>query len=158
MRSNFSHPRLLQITLSLCLCAGLLTACSEPEDTHPGQPVKTRQAAFKALLRSFEPMGTMLRTQRYDAKAFKVLAEQMKETEQAPWSHFGPDTAYPPSKAKPEVWSDSATFEKEKEAFLKATSAFHERVEQSAQLPEIEAAYQKVYDACQSCHKQFKQK
>ena len=156
MLSNLT--RRMPLIAALCLCIGLLTACSEPEDTHPGQPVKTRQAAFKALLRSFEPMGTMLRTQRYDASAFKTLAEQMKSVENAPWSHFGPDTQYPPSKAKAEVWSDSATFEKEKQAFLKATETFHAHVDQGAKLPEIEAAYKQVYEACQSCHKQFKEK
>ena len=45
----------------ILITAFLLTACGEPQDTRPGQPVKTRQDAFAALLRSFEPMGKMLK-------------------------------------------------------------------------------------------------
>jgi cytochrome c556 len=33
-----------------------ITACSEPADTHPGQPVTQRRAAFKEIIKNFEPM------------------------------------------------------------------------------------------------------
>ncbi len=67
------------------VAAGLLTACAGPvEDTLPGQPIKHRQEAFKEILRSFEPMGTMLRTQRYEADAFSAMANQLYQHHEAP--------------------------------------------------------------------------
>ncbi|MBE0586583.1 MAG: cytochrome c, partial [Hydrogenophaga sp.] len=47
--------------LLVLVSALLLAGCGEVEDTRPGQPVKTRQEAFKDLLRSFEPMSKMMK-------------------------------------------------------------------------------------------------
>jgi len=144
----------------ILLAAALLglTACGQPvEDTRPGQPVKTRQTAFKEMLKVFEPMGTMLRTNSYHAEKFAALAAELSARRDAPWAHFGADTNYPPTKAKPAVWSKSEAFERERQAFLSAT----DELLVAAQGREAEAAskaYFKVYDLCQSCHREFKEK
>jgi len=143
----------------ICLLAALvigLSACGQPvEDTRPGQPVKTRQVAFKEMLKVFEPMGTMLRTNRYDADRFVALAEGLISRRDAPWPHFGADTHYPPTKATPAVWSKPEQFERERQAFFAAT----DELLVAAQTREVEPArkaYFKVYDLCQSCHREFK--
>ena len=87
------------------LSAALLTACGEPEDTRPGQPVKQRQTAFKDIIKSFEPMGVMLRKGTYDAERIEKFTAELIAKRDLPWSHFGPDTNYPPTKATAEVWS-----------------------------------------------------
>lgn len=135
----------------------LLTACGEVEDTRPGQPVKTRQQAFKTLLRSFEPMGTMLKDNRYDAERFAQMAQDLVSKRDAPWSHFGPDTLYPPSKSKPEVWSKAAEFETRKQDFIAATNELLTaagRKEKNA----VAEPYRKVYDTCQRCHQDFRER
>ena len=83
---------MLRSPLLLLALPILLTACGEPEDTRPGQPVAHRRAAFKEILKSFEPMGLQLRNQRYDEKQFLVLANNLNKAKEAPWSHFAPDT------------------------------------------------------------------
>ncbi|HAF54580.1 MAG TPA: cytochrome C, partial [Thauera sp.] len=73
MSRSKSATRLALAALSVIT----LAACSsEVPDTHPDQPVTKRQQAFKAMLRSFEPMGTMLKDRRYDADAFARMAEE----------------------------------------------------------------------------------
>jgi cytochrome c556 len=135
-----------------------LAACGTPvEDTRPGQPVKTRQIAFKEILRVFEPMGTMLRTGQYAPEKFAQYAQQLIEKRDAPWGHFGADTRYPPTKAKAEVWSEAERFEHEKQAFLQATDELLAAAQTKRQA-EAEKAYFKAYDLCQSCHKHFKEK
>lgn len=145
------------ILLPALLIAGL-SACGQPvEDTRPGQPVKTRQTAFKEMLKVFEPMGTMLRTNSYHADRFAALAAELVARRDAPWAHFGADTKYPPTKAKPAVWSKPEQFERERQAFFAAT----DELLVAAQGREAEAAgkaYFKVYDLCQSCHREFKEK
>jgi cytochrome c556 len=135
-----------------------LSACGRPvEDTRPGQPVKTRQTAFKEMLKVFEPMGTMLRTHSYDADRFAALAQELVAKRAAPWPHFAADTCYPPTKARPEVWSKPEQFERERQAFYAAT----DELLAAAQTREVQAAskaYFKVYDLCQSCHREFKEK
>lgn len=143
-------------TLALVLFG--LAACGKPvEDTRPGQPVKTRQTAFKEMLRAFEPMGTMLRTDRYQPEKFAALAAELMTRRDAPWQHFGADTNYPPTKAKPEVWSQAEAFERERLAFMAATDELLAAAQTKKQA-EAEKAYQKAYDICQSCHKRFKEK
>lgn len=135
----------------------VLAACGEIEDTRPGQPVKQRQTAFKEIIKVFEPMGTMLRTNRYDADKFARLTDELVARRDAPWPHFGADTNYPPTKAKAEVWSKAAEFEQERKAFIEATDELRTAV-QGKQQALIEAAYKKTYERCQSCHKGFKEK
>ncbi|MBL8403273.1 MAG: cytochrome c [Dechloromonas sp.] len=140
---------------ALILSVTLLAACGEPEDTRPGQPVKQRQQAFKDIINSFEPMGVMLRKGSYDAERFGKFTAELVAKRDLPWSHFGPDTNYPPTKATPEVWNQPETFEKEKQGFIAATDKLQTAV-QGGDKTGIEKAYDAVHDSCKSCHKQFK--
>jgi cytochrome c556 len=149
MHIQFIVPIALAITLS---------ACGKPvEDTRPGQPVKTRQTAFKEMLRVFEPMGTMLRDGKYNPGKFELMAAELISKRDAPWGHFGPDTNYPPTKAKPEVWEKNAEFENARQGFFKSTDALLIAA-QAKQLKGVTDAYSKVVDDCQSCHQTFKNK
>ncbi|ENO89159.1 putative cytochrome c' [Thauera linaloolentis 47Lol = DSM 12138] len=125
------------------------------EDTRPGQPVKHRQDAFKAMLRSFEPMGTMLRTDRYQADEFVRLANELVSLREAPWAHFTPDTLYPPTKARAAVWERAQDFEHERQDFYEATDALAQAA-QTRDKGRIQTAYDKVHASCKSCHSDFK--
>jgi cytochrome c556 len=143
-------------------CLGLafalaLTGCGEVEDTRPGQPVKQRQMAFKEIVKAFEPMGVMLRKGRYDADKFLPMAEKLIEKRDGPWSHFGPDTNYPPTKATAELWKQSEEFAKDKQAFLTATDTLLAAAQRKDKA-QVEMAYDLVHEACKTCHKQFKER
>lgn len=147
------------LTFSLLLLTSvLLAACSgEVEDTRPGQPVKTRQAAFKDIIRSFEPMGVMLRGKNFNGDKFLAMAEELVGKREAPWAHFGPDTNYPPTKATAEVWQQPEQFERERQAFISATDALLAAA-RTKDRQQLDVPYQAVYDSCQSCHKTFKKR
>lgn len=147
-----------RLVVSALFIALTAAACSGPvEDTRPGQPVKHRQEAFKAVLRAFEPMGVMLRENKYQADKFATLAAELVARRDAPWSLFGADTNYPPTKAKPAVWSEADGFERERVAFIAATDALLAAAQTHDQA-QAKAAYEKVYDSCKSCHDRFKEK
>ncbi|AXS79449.1 cytochrome c [Dechloromonas sp. HYN0024] len=150
-------PQSLIFRLFLLITALLLSSCGEVEDTRPGQPVKQRQMAFKEIVKAFEPMGVMLRKDRYDADKFLPLAEKLVEKRDAPWSHFAPDTHYPPSKATADVWQQPEAFTKDKQAFITATDALLAAA-QSKDKAQVAMAYDKVHEACKTCHKQFKER
>lgn len=141
--------------LALLSAIALLTACGEPEDTRPGQPVKQRQQAFKEIINSFEPMGVMLRKGSYDADRFLAFAEKLHAARDLPWSHFGADTHYPPTKAKAELWQQPQQFEADKQAFLQASDALLAAA-QSKDKARIQPAYDAVHDSCKACHDRFK--
>lgn len=132
---------------------GLYGCSAKVEDTRPGKPVQSRQDAFHEILREFEPMGVMLRTRTYQAEPFARHAERLYALRNTPWPHFGPDTLYPPSKAKPAVWSEPERFAAERDAFLAAVEALRAvaRDEEAAR-----PAYFKLHETCKSCHDHFK--
>jgi cytochrome c556 len=135
-----------------------LSACSDQvEDTRPGQPVKMRQTAFKEMLRVFEPMGTMLRDGKYDAGKFEALATDLITKRNGPWGNFGPDTNYPPTKARLEVWTNQVQFDQAQVAFFRSTDALLSAAK-AKDLKSVTTAYANVYDLCQSCHREFKKK
>lgn len=133
----------------------VFSGCSDVQDTRPGKPVATRQTAFKEMLRSFEPMGVNLRESTFNAADFEKQAKLFAEHRDTPWHHFGPDTNYPPTKAKAAVWEDPSKFEQ-------AVNAFKTRVDQLSHAAAshdekgIKAAYDAVHEACKSCHKSFR--
>ena len=134
-----------------------VAACGEVEDTRPGQPVKTRQEAFKEIIRSFEPMGVMLREKRYEEDRFLNLATRLVERRDAPWAHFGPDTNYPPTKATPAVWAQAEKFEQLHQAFIKATDELA-LAAKARKKEAVEAPYKRVHDTCHDCHETFKKR
>jgi cytochrome c556 len=142
-----------QIVLLFSVLA--LCACGEPPDTRPGQPVAHRRAAFKEILKVFEPMGVMLRTDTYDAKRFQMLSQQVMDRRDAPWGYFGADTLYPPSNAKASVWSDAATFAADKQAFFDTTDKLA-AIAGTPDKMQAAAAYDAVENTCRNCHKRFK--
>jgi cytochrome c556 len=149
---------LMKITLAMLSTAAVLAGCAgEVADDRPGQPVKTHQTAFQETPLSYEPMGVMLRENRYNADKFLALAQEVAGKRDAPWRHFGPDTNYPPTKATPAVWEQPERFERDRAAFMSAVDALLVAA-QTRDRKQVEAPYQAVYDACQACHRTFKKR
>jgi len=149
---------MLRLFVSSLFMVLALAACNQQvEDTGPGQPVKHRQDAFKAMLRAFEPMGVMLRDKQYDAGKFAELSADLVARREAPWAYFTADTLYPPTKATTAVWERADEFEREREAFFAVTDALLAAA-QTRELEQVGPAYDKVYDSCKSCHNDFKKK
>jgi len=102
-------------------------------------------------------MGVMLREERFEPKEFKLLTEELLARRDGPWEYFGADTNYPPTHAKPDVWSDGEKFEAEKKNFKKVTDELVVAAKTGNQ-DKVGAAYRAVYDSCKSCHRQFKER
>jgi cytochrome c556 len=150
----------MRISALFLLSAVLVAACGgEPEDTRPGQPVAHRRAAFNELIKNFEPMGVMLRANEYNGAKFRTLAMNVVALRDEPWKYFTPDTLYPPSHAKAEVWTQAEKFESEKKVFFKATDKLAAAMGTPDAPPNervAQVAFAAVEDTCKSCHKAFK--
>ncbi len=143
--------------ISMIALSGLQGCTAKIEDTRPGQPVKSRQDAFQEILKVFEPMGVMLRARNYEPNRFAALAAELMTVRDTPWTHFGPDTNYPPTKAQAALWTQMDEFEEKKSAFLAATEALNIAA-QTRNIEMASPAYFKAYETCQSCHDQFKKR
>lgn len=138
-----------------------LVACSPPapepvEDTFPGQPVTHRQKAFKEILRQFEPIGLMLRGEmKFDAQRLLSHAEKLQAAAELPWSHFPPNSIYPPSKANDSIWQDEKVFANERRLFSDAVNSLLTEAK-GGERERIVSAYAAVHESCRSCHKGFR--
>jgi cytochrome c556 len=136
----------------------LLWGCegAAPPDTFPGQPVTQRNQLFKQMLRSFEPLGLMMRgKQAFNADESIRLAGELKRLSSLPWAHFPPGSDYRPSKAKPAVWEQASEFKKAQDTFITAAASLDTATRSKAE-DTIRPAYDSVHQACSSCHKKFR--
>lgn len=143
--------------IPLLASAVLLSACSDRvKDTHPQQLVSKRQALFKQFTKTLEPMGLVARERQNYVKAdFLASAVALQELSSQPWAYFTADGNYPPTRAKPEVWSQAAEFKKAQDTYLAAIDTLVQRAS-SADLPTIRASVEAVQKSCKSCHNQFR--
>ncbi|MCL2075859.1 MAG: cytochrome c [Betaproteobacteria bacterium] len=136
------------------LCAAL-AACGEVEDTRPGRPVATRQEAFKAILRAFEPMGLQIREYAFEPVSFMDHARALDRIKDTPWEYFGEDTQYPPSKSLDRLWQERAGFDALQDDFLRSTGELVIAAE-SRDEARIRAAWTAVETTCRDCHKGYR--
>lgn len=143
--------------IPLLACAVLLSACSDRvKDTHPEQLVSKRQSLFKQFTKTLEPMGLVARERQDYVKAdFLASALALQELSKQPWVYFTADGNYPPTRAKPEVWSKSGEFRQAQDSFLTSVNKLVD-VSGSADLPAIRASVEAVQKNCKSCHDQFR--
>lgn len=142
--------------LVLALTALSLFACGEAHDALPGQPIAHRRAAFKNLLRAFEPMGVQLRDKQYDPVRFIAQADAFVRLKDTPWAYFGAETNAPPTHAKARVWSDPDRFKADQTTFQNAADRLA-RAAETRDEPAVRAAYEAVQNSCRDCHKAFRE-
>jgi len=143
--------------ITLVASSVLLSACSDRvKDTHPQQVVSKRQAIFKKFTKTLEPMGLVARDrQDYVKSEFVASALALQELSSQPWPYFTADGNYPPTRAKPEVWSQAAEFKQAQDKFLAAVDTLVQ-VADSADRAAIRSSVEAVQASCKSCHDQFR--
>ncbi len=157
LQRHTSMSKHFPITLSLLACTLLLGACSDAaKDTHPQQLVSQRVAIFKKMTQTLEPLGLVARGHKdYVKPVFVEGAQALKELSGQPWAFFTADGNYPPTRAKPEAWSQAAEFKQAQDSYLANVDKLV-AVAGSADLPSISAAVNDVEKSCKSCHQQFR--
>jgi cytochrome c556 len=145
------------LNAALIASALLLGACSDDvKDTHPQQLVSKRQAIFKKLTKTLEPMGLVARDRKdYNKGEFQAEALALQELSSQPWVLFAPDGNYPPTRAKPSVWQLVSEFKQAQDSYI-ATVDQLVQVSASANLVAIRQAVNEVEKSCKSCHNQFR--
>lgn len=143
--------------VTLVAATTLLSACSDRvKDTHPEQLVSKRQAIFKKFTKSLEPLGMVARDrQDYVRVEFMANAQALQELSTQPWAYFTADGNYPPTRAKPEVWSKATEFKQAQDSYLAAVDQLV-KVSGSNDMPAIRASVDAVQKSCKSCHDKFR--
>ncbi|WP_114970505.1 c-type cytochrome [Rhodoferax ferrireducens] len=139
------------------VAAVALAACSdEPKDTHPDQLVSKRRAIFKQFTRTLEPMGLVARDRKdYNPRELNISALELEKLSKQPWTYFTPDSNYPPTHAKADVWQKPAEFKEAQDKYLTTVSHLV-KAAQGGDLDLIRPAVNDVQKSCKSCHNQFR--
>ncbi|AXT45663.1 MULTISPECIES: c-type cytochrome [Chromobacterium] len=119
-------------------------------------PAETRTKSFKKVLLAFEPMGTVVRGRDpYQKDAFIRQADALSLIAAEPFNHFPANSISGKSRAKPEIWSQPAKFQADKDAFLKAVADLRQAA-RGGDLAAIKKNYGAVAQSCKSCHDAFR--
>jgi cytochrome c556 len=143
--------------LTVALAALALSGCNdEPKDTHPDKLVTQRRAIFKQFTRTLEPMGLVARERKdYNAREFNESALALQKLARQPWPLFTSDSNYPPTHAKPEVWSKAPEFKAAQVDYLTRVDQLAAAA-QGSDLALIKSRVNEVEKSCKSCHTQFR--
>lgn len=134
-----------------------LSACFEPiKDTHPDQVLTKRRALFKQYTRAMEPIGLMASGRKeFKQEEFLTMVQDLDRLSTKPWVYFTADGNYPPTHAKPAVWSQPEAFKKAQDNY-RASVQILLQAAQVGQLEPIQRAVDGVTGNCKACHKEFR--
>lgn len=126
---------------------------AKPEDA-----VKYRKAAFTVMGTHTQRLGQMAQGKvPFDAKSATENAEIVADMAKLPWAAFGEGTETSDTKAKPEVWKQSAKF-KEIGDKLQADTVKLVAAAKTGKEDAFKAAFAAAAGNCKSCHDDFKNK
>lgn len=91
----------------------------------------------------------------YERQEFLASAQELKQLATQPWVYFTPDSNYPPSRAKADIWQKPAEFQQAQESFIAATAQLA-KVAESGNLELIRPVVNEVQKNCKSCHNHFR--
>jgi cytochrome c556 len=149
---KFASLVLLAVAASLTL-----TACSgEAKDTHPDQPVTKRRAILKQFTKTLEPMGLVARGRAtYNPREMNLNALELQKLSTQPWLLFTADSNYPPTRAKPAVWSQPTEFKAAQQDYQVKVGELV-KASQRGDLDAVKASLNAVEKSCKTCHTQFR--
>ena len=141
----------LSAALTFSIAVPAQAQFAKPEDA-----VKYRKASFTVLGAHFVRLGGMANGRLpYDAKAAAENAEVVNTLAKLPWSAFGEGTDKGDTRAKPEIWKESAKF-KEASDKMVAEVAKLNTAAKAGNIDALKAAFGPAAASCKACHDNFR--
>jgi cytochrome c556 len=141
----------LSAALTFTIAVPAQAQFAKPEDA-----VKYRKASFTVMSAHFGRLGAMANGRLpYDAKAAAENAEVVNTLAKLPWSAFGEGTDKGDTRAKPEIWKESAKF-KEASDKMVAEVAKLNTAAKAGNIDALKAAFGPAAASCKACHDNFR--
>ena len=138
-----------------------VAACSlspSAQFAKPEDAIKYRKAAFSVMGTHFGRLGAMAQGKvPFDAKVAADNADIAASMAKLPWAAFVDGSDSGETKAKPEIWKQSAKF-KEAADKLQAESIKLAAAAHSGKEDAFKAAFTATAGTCKSCHDDFRAK
>lgn len=155
-----TKPSILAVVANFTLIAASIafSAPASAQFQKPEDAVKYRQSALSVMGTHFGRIGAMVNGKApFDAKSAQDSAFIVATMSTLPWPAFTPDTEALKSRAKPEIWKESAKFKEASEKMM-AEAAKLEVASKSGNLDTIKVAFGAVGGSCKACHDSFQVK
>jgi cytochrome c556 len=123
----------------------------------PEDAVKYRQSAFTLLGNHFGRIGGQLKADKPNVQAIQSSAALVETLSTLPYEAFGPDTALPNSKAKPEIWTDQEKFKGAAQKMQAAVAKLNTAAK-GGDVAAIKTAFNDAGGTCKGCHDDFRAK
>jgi cytochrome c556 len=145
------------ILASIAVTGAVVALPAAAQFQKPEDAIKYRQGALTLLGAHFSRIGAMAQGKvPFDAKVAADNAAIVSVVAKLPWAGFGEGTDKGlPTRAKPEIWSNSAKF-KELAERLQTKVAELDAAAKSGNFDQVKAAAGGVGGACKACHDDFR--
>jgi cytochrome c556 len=151
-------PITVLASFSLAVAAVAFSSAAIAQFQKPEDAVKYRQSALSVMGTHFGRIGAMVNGKApFDAKSAQDSAFIVATMSTLPWAAFTPDTEALKSRARPEIWKESAKF-KEASEKMQAEVAKLEVAAKTGNLDNIKAAFGAAGGSCKNCHDSFQVK
>lgn len=159
MKSNDKIKVSKLLALGVVLSSLTFVAHAQERKTPGERAVEYRQSLYQVLAGNFGPAESMA-----SGKTPFDAAKAQKYSERAAYVAKMLDDAFPPNSngvgdtyAKPEIWTDTAQFQKLWKAMVDNMQSFSDSVK-GGDMALIKAAAEKTGESCKNCHEKFKRK
>ena len=146
--------------VSFVLAAAVVTlsAPASAQFAKPEDAVKYRKSALFVMQQHFARVGAMAAGKApFDAKVAAESAAVAESMSKLPWAAFGEGTDKGDTKAKPEIWKESAKF-KEYADKMQAEMSKLAAVTKTGNLDSIKVAVGATGESCKTCHDAYRNK
>ena len=144
------------ITVASALIALMLALPAAAQFAKPEDAIKYRKAAFTVMGNHFARVGAMASGRApYDAKAALENADIVAAMGKLPWAAFTEGSDKGETRAKPEIWKDSAKF-KEAADKMQAELTKLDVAAKAGNLDALKTAFGPAAATCKGCHDNFR--
>ena len=144
------------IALGGLLAAFTVAVPAQAQFAKPEDAIKYRKASFTVMAAHFGRLGAMAQGRvPFDAKVAADNADVLATVAKLPWAAFGEGTDKGETRAKPEIWKESAKFkdaaDKNQAEIAKLVAAA-----KTGNLDNLKAAFGSAAPTCKACHDNFR--
>ena len=140
----------------LAAAAVTLAAPASAQFAKPEDAIKYRKNAFFVMQQNFSRVGAMAAGKApFDAKVAAESAAVAEFMSKLPWAGFGEGTDKGDTKAKPEIWKETAKFKEYADKMQSEMSKLSVAAK-TGNLDSIKTAASATGSACKSCHDAYR--
>jgi len=144
------------ITVATSLLALMLALPAAAQFAKPEDAIKYRKASFTVMAAHFGRVGAMASGRApYDAKAAAENADIAAAMAKLPWAAFTEGSDKGDTRAKPEIWKDSAKY-KEAAEKMQAEMVKLSAAAKAGNVDALKTAFGPAAATCKGCHDNFR--